>query len=63
MLISADVKSLEVFVAADRYGDKTLREELLNKLDLHSINQERFKLPDRVTAKRFIFKLINRPAK
>lgn len=58
MLINADVKSLEVFVAADRYQDHTLREELLNKLDLHSLNQERFKLPDRVTAKRFIFKLL-----
>ena len=58
MLINADVKSLEVFVAADRYQDKTLQSELLNKLDLHSLNQERFKLPDRVTAKRFIFKLL-----
>jgi DNA polymerase I len=58
MLINADVKSLEVFVAADRYKDDTLRGELLNKLDLHSLNQERFKLPDRVTAKRFIFKLL-----
>lgn len=58
MLINVDVKSLEVFVAADRYDDKTLQSELLNKLDLHSLNQERFKLPDRVTAKRFIFKLL-----
>lgn len=58
MLINADVKSLEVFVAADRYDDKTLQSELLERLDLHAINQERFKLPDRVTAKRFIFKLL-----
>lgn len=47
-----------MFVAADRYNDKVLKEELLNKLDLHSLNQERFKLPDRVTAKRFLFKLL-----
>lgn len=58
MLINADVKSLEVFVAADLSQDATLKRELLEKLDLHSLNQERFKLPDRVTAKRFIFKLL-----
>ena len=58
MLVNADVKSLEVFVAADLADDKVLKEELLNKLDLHSLNQERFSLPDRVTAKRFIFKLL-----
>lgn len=58
MLVNCDVKSLEVFVAADWYDDKVLKDELLRKLDLHSINQERFKLPDRVTAKRFIFKLL-----
>lgn len=58
MLINCDVKSLEVFVAADRYQDQTLKSELLNRLDLHALNQQRFKLPDRVTAKRFIFKLL-----
>lgn len=58
MLINADVKSLEVFVAADLSDDKVLKEELVNRLDLHSLNEERFKLPDRVTAKRFIFKLL-----
>ena len=58
MLINADVKSLEVFVAADRDKDDVLRNELLEKQDLHANNQQRFKLPDRVTAKRFIFKLL-----
>lgn len=57
MLINADVKSLEVFVAAELSDDKVLKKELLDKLDLHSNNQERFGLPDRVAAKRFIFKL------
>lgn len=47
-----------MFVAADRYDDRTLKDELLQRLDLHSINQDRFKLPNRVTAKRFIFKLL-----
>lgn len=58
MLINCDVKSLEVYVAADRYDDPTLKEELIARMDLHAINQKRFDLPDRVTAKRFIFKLL-----
>lgn len=58
MLINGDVKSLEVFVAADRYEDDTLRGELLGRLDTHALNQERFSLPTRVVAKRFIFKLL-----
>ena len=58
MLINCDVKSLEVFVAADLSDDKTLKDELVRRLDLHQLNQDRFKLPDRVTAKRFIFKLL-----
>jgi DNA polymerase I-like protein with 3'-5' exonuclease and polymerase domains len=58
MLINADVKSLEVFVAADLSNDKVLKQELVERLDLHSLNQKRFNLPDRVTSKRFIFKLL-----
>lgn len=58
MLINCDVKSLEVFVAAELSNDEVLKKELCEKIDLHSNNQERFKLPDRVTAKRFIFKLL-----
>ena len=57
MLVNGDVKSLEVVVAADRYADSTLQSEIRDKLDLHALNQAKFKLPDRVTAKRFIFKL------
>lgn len=57
-LINVDVKSLEVFVVCDLSGDKVLREELLTPgLDMHRNNQNDFKLPDRVTAKRFVFKL------
>jgi DNA polymerase I-like protein with 3'-5' exonuclease and polymerase domains len=58
VLINVDVKSLEVVVAAELSNDKILKEELVRKLDLHALNQERFGLPDRVTAKRFIFKLL-----
>jgi DNA polymerase-1 len=58
VLVNADVKGLELFVAADLSGDETMREELRNKVDLHAANQLRFRLPDRVTAKRFVFKLL-----
>lgn len=58
MLINADVKGLEVVVAAELSGDKVLKQEVRDKVDFHADNQKRFKLPDRVTAKRFIFKLL-----
>lgn len=58
MLINADVKSLEVVTAAELADDEVLKDEIRRKLDLHQNNQDRFKLPDRVTAKRFIFKLL-----
>lgn len=58
MIVNCDVKSLEVFVAADWYDDKVLKDELRNKLDIHKRNQEAFSLPDRLIAKRFVFKLI-----
>jgi DNA polymerase-1 len=58
MLINCDVKSLEVVVAAELSQDEVLKNEIVRKLDLHQLNQDRFRLPDRVTAKRFIFKLL-----
>lgn len=58
MIVNCDVKSLEVFVAADWYDDEVLKGELRNKLDIHQRNQEAFNLPDRLIAKRFVFKLI-----
>lgn len=59
MLVNCDFKSLEVFVAADWYNDKLLKEEISNRdYDVHSDNQARFKLPNRVTAKIFKFKLL-----
>jgi len=58
MLINCDVSGLEVVVAGDLSGDEVLRNEVRNKVNFHSDNQARFGLPDRVTAKRFIFKLL-----
>lgn len=58
MLINGDAKSLEVYTAADYYNDEVLKNELLGGIDTHAENQARFELPDRITAKRFIFKLL-----
>ena len=56
-LINCDVSGLEVVVAADLSQDTTLRTEVINKVNFHSDNQAKFNLPDRLTAKRFVFKL------
>jgi len=59
MLINADVKSLEVYVACDLSGDKTLYDELMIPgNDMHTNNQNAFGLPSRVIAKIFVFKLL-----
>lgn len=58
MLVNCDVKGLEIVVAAQLSGDKVLGQEIRDKVDTHANNQARFKLPDRVIAKRFIFKLL-----
>src|SRR3990167_11386250 len=58
MLVSADVKSLEVVTCAYLSRDPVLMQEVVDGVDFHSENQKRFGLPDRVTAKRFKFKLI-----
>jgi DNA polymerase-1 len=58
LLVNCDVKGLEVVVAAELSGDEVLKQEVRDKLDFHQLNQDRFKLPDRVTAKRFKFKLL-----
>lgn len=58
MLINADVKGLEVVVAAQLSGDKTLSQEILDKEDIHANNQAAFSLPSRLIAKVFKFRLI-----
>lgn len=57
MLINVDVKGLEVICAAYLSKDKVLYKELRDGLDIHSDNQAKFGLPDRITAKIFKFKL------
>ena len=58
MLINADVKSLEIVVAAELSQDKVLCEEIKNKVDLHEQNRLAFNLPSRLIAKVFVFRLI-----
>ncbi len=58
MLVNADVKGLEVVVAAELSKDKVLCQEVIDKVDFHELNRVRFGLPERVTAKRFKFKLL-----
>jgi DNA polymerase I-like protein with 3'-5' exonuclease and polymerase domains len=58
MLISADVKGLEVVTAAWLSNDNTLRQEIVDGVDIHQANQDVFNLPTRLVAKRFKFKMI-----
>lgn len=44
MLVNADVKGLEVVVAAELSGDTILRQEIIDKVDIHEVNRDRFKL-------------------
>jgi DNA polymerase I-like protein with 3'-5' exonuclease and polymerase domains len=62
MLINCDVKGLEVVVAAQLSGDVTLRQEIIDKADIHANNQKAFNLGEgkagRLIAKIFKFRLI-----
>jgi len=61
-LVNCDVKGLEVVVAAELSGDKVLKQEIIDKVDIHETNRDRFKLgvgkPGRLVAKIFKFRLI-----
>jgi DNA polymerase I-like protein with 3'-5' exonuclease and polymerase domains len=58
MLIHADVKSLELVVAAYLSRDSILLEEIRSGTDIHDDNKTRFGLPDRRIAKIFVFRLL-----
>ena len=51
MIIQADVKGLEVVVAAWLSQDPVLIHELKSGIDIHGENQKAFNLPERVIAK------------
>lgn len=58
MIITYDIKGLEVVTAAFLSNCPVLRGELLAGRDLHEDNRIKFKLGDRDTSKRFKFKMI-----
>lgn len=62
MLINCDVKGLEVVVAAELSNDQVLKQEIIDKVDIHDANRVKFGLgegkPGRLVAKIFKFRLI-----
>lgn len=58
MLIEADAKGLEVLGAAYLSNDTILCKELTDGVDIHNENQEKFKLPSRLVAKTFKFRIL-----
>jgi DNA polymerase-1 len=62
MLINCDVRGLEVVVAAELSNDSTLKQEIVDKVDIHDTNRVAFGLgegkPGRLVAKIFKFRLI-----
>lgn len=56
MIVNSDAKALEINCAAFLSQDSVLLEEIINKVDIHSVNQEVLKLPSRLIAKIFIFR-------
>lgn len=57
-IVNGDVKSLEVVAAADYFDDKVLKQEILDRVDIHEANRLAFGLPSRLIAKVFKFRLI-----
>ncbi len=58
MLIQGDAAALEIRVAAFLSQDETLIKEIVEELDIHTDNQNRFGLPSRLIAKIFVFRLL-----
>lgn len=58
MLLQADAKQLEWVGATYLSQDQVAIDEILNGVDQHADNQQRFGLPSRLIAKTFVFRLI-----
>lgn len=56
MICNGDAKGLEWVSAAYLSQDKLAIQEIWDKLDSHSDNQQRFGLPSRLIAKVFLFR-------
>lgn len=57
-LINIDAKQLEWVAAAYLSKDKTAYDEIRNNVDTHENNRQRLRLPTRLIAKTFLFRLI-----
>lgn len=57
-MLNADAKQLEWVGAAYLSQDPVAMEEIYNAIDQHTDNQGRFKLPSRLIAKTFLFRII-----
>ncbi len=60
MIVSVDAAQLEWRVALELSQDQTGINEVINKLDAHSLNQKAFSLPSRIIAKIYLFRTIFR---
>ncbi len=58
MLVNADVKGLEIVVAAYLSQDPILMEEIISGKDLHEANRVSFNLPSRLIAKVLGFRIL-----
>lgn len=58
MLMQADAAALEIRVAAYLSQDEILINEIVNGVDLHTDNQEKFGLPSRLIAKILNFRIL-----
>jgi DNA polymerase I-like protein with 3'-5' exonuclease and polymerase domains len=58
MILVFDARQLEWRAVAHNSEDKTAIQEIKDGLDFHSDNQKKFKLPDRLTSKKFLFRAI-----
>ena len=58
MLVNVDAKAIEWVVAAFLSQDEVAINEIILGVDQHNDNQTRFKLPSRLIAKTFVFRLI-----
>lgn len=60
MIIHSDAAQLEWRSYLEMSGDEVGINELINKVDVHTNNQQRFSLPSRLVSKTFLFRWIYR---
>ena len=58
MLIATDAAAIEWRVAAQVSGDAIAIKEISEGADTHTLNQHAFNLPDRLTAKKYLFRTL-----